>query len=116
MRRLQAHYTEDWKPIDLTDATVRGEVLSLQTFVTSTTAQTHLRNGQATDTTDTIAADAVLLVNALGTFEALAHKVGTCAAGATIPAYSAPIRSRSGPASRLPSGFRQRPPSKRADA
>ena len=93
-RRVQVRYTEDWKPIDLNlDATVRGQVLSLQTFVTGTTAQTHLfRAGQGTDSTDTIAADSVLLVNGFwGTFEALAHRVRAAAAGAAIPAYSAPI-------------------------
>src|SRR5437660_68318 len=34
-RRVQVRYTEDWKPIELTvDATVRGQLLSIQTVVT----------------------------------------------------------------------------------
>src|SRR5437762_6381044 len=62
-RRVQVRYTDDWKPMELTvDATVRGQLLAIQTVVTGATAQTHTVNGgQSTDRTDPIAPDAVLL-------------------------------------------------------
>src|SRR5439155_11171549 len=93
-RRVQVRYNEDWKPIELTvDATVRGQLLSIQTVVTDGTAQTHTVNGgQSTDRTDPIAADAVLLPSPFwGPFEALAARLKSAAPGTTIPAYAPPL-------------------------
>src|SRR5438094_6463537 len=40
-RRVQVRYSEDWKPLELTvDATVRGQLLSIQTIITGASAQT----------------------------------------------------------------------------
>src|SRR2546430_10519461 len=75
-RRVQARYSEDWKPLELTvDATVRGQLLSIQTVATGTSAQTHTVNGaQSSDKTDQIPADALLLPSPFwGPFEALSH-------------------------------------------
>src|SRR5207248_5547534 len=89
-RRVQARYTDDWKPLELTvDATVRGQLLSIQTIVTGASAQTHTVNGaQSSDKTDQIPADAALLPSPFwGPFEALAQRLRTAASGSTIPAY-----------------------------
>jgi hypothetical protein len=92
-RRIEVRYTDDWKPIELViDATVRGQLMSIQTNVTGTTAQTHVVNGgQSLDKTDTIAADALLLPSPFwGPFEALAIRLKTAAPGSTLSAYSPP--------------------------
>src|SRR5947209_16555182 len=45
-RRVQVRYTDDWKPIELTvDATIRGQLLSVQTIITGTSVQSHIVNG-----------------------------------------------------------------------
>src|SRR5438309_6079467 len=89
-RRVQTRYTDDWKPLELTvDATVRGQLLSIQTIVAGTSAQTHTVSGsQSSDKTDQIPADAVLLPSPFwGPFEALAQRLRTAAPGSTIQAY-----------------------------
>ncbi len=90
-RRVQARYTEDWKPIELTvDATVRGQSLLVQSTVSGTTAHTHVvAAGQPTDSNATIVADSLLMPSPFwGPFEALAARVKTAASGTTIPIYS----------------------------
>jgi uncharacterized protein len=90
-RRVQVRYSENWKPLELTvDATVRGQLLSIQTIITGTSAQTHTVSGsQSNDKTDEIPADALLLPSPFwGPFEALAERIRTLAAGTTIQAYS----------------------------
>ena len=90
-RRVQARYSEDWKPLELTvDATVRGQLLSIQTVATGTSAQTHTVNGaQSSDKTDQIPADALLLPSPFwGPFEALSQRVKTAASGSTVQAYN----------------------------
>jgi pimeloyl-ACP methyl ester carboxylesterase len=89
-RRVQVRYTDDWKPLELNvDSTVRGQLLTIETIVTGTTAQTHTVNGsQSSDKTDPIAADALLLPSPFwGPFEALAQRLRTAAPNSTIPAY-----------------------------
>lgn len=90
-RRVQARYSEDWKPIELNvDATVRGQLLSIQTIVEGAAAQTHTVSGsQSSDKTDQIPPDAVLLPSPFwGPFEALAERLRTAPAGSTVSAYS----------------------------
>ncbi|HEX5167375.1 MAG TPA: alpha/beta fold hydrolase, partial [Thermomicrobiales bacterium] len=89
-RQLQLHYTPDWKPIDLSiDATIRGVQLSGRTTVSGTTAQSSfLQNGETVNRTDTIAPDAVLLINPLwAPFEALARRVRNAPPGTTVPGH-----------------------------
>src|SRR3989442_13816034 len=93
-RRVEVRYTDDWRPIELVvEASVRGQPLSIQRNVTSTTRQTHFVNsGQSLDKTDTIAADALLLPSPFwGPFEALAIRLKTAAPGSTIPGCAARI-------------------------
>jgi pimeloyl-ACP methyl ester carboxylesterase len=92
-RRVQVRYTEDWKPVEIViDATVHGQVFSMQTTVGGTTAQTHLvNNGRSSDRTDAIDADAVLLPSSFfSPFEAVAVRLKTAAPGSTISAYAPP--------------------------
>src|SRR5919201_2306217 len=90
-RRVQARYSEDWKPLELTiDSTVRGQLLSVQTIVTGTTAQTHTVNGsQSSDKSDQVPADALLLPSPFwGPFEALAQRLRPLQLGALLQAYT----------------------------
>jgi len=90
-RRVEVRYTEDWQPIQLiVDATTSAGVLTMQTVVTGTTAQTHIvRAGTPSDRTDTIPADAVLLPSPFwGPFEALAERLKNAPAGSTIRAFA----------------------------
>jgi uncharacterized protein len=89
-RHVQVRYTDDWKPIEMTiDATVNGQTLSIQTFVTGAAAQTHaVRAGQASDRTDPLPADAVLLPSPYwGPFEAVAARLKIATEGSSIQAY-----------------------------
>ena len=91
VRRVQARYSNEWQPIELTiDATVRSQLVSVQTIVTGTSAQTHTVNGaQSTDKTDQIPADALLLPTPFwGPFEALAERLKGAAAGSIFQAYT----------------------------
>src|SRR5947209_3834288 len=91
-RRVQARYTEQWRPLELTvDATVRGQLLSIQSVVAGASAQTHTVNGAlSSDRTDQIPPDALLLPSPFwGPFEALAQRLRGASAGSTINAYTA---------------------------
>ncbi len=93
-RRVQVRYTDNWRPLELTvDATARGELISIQSVVSGTSAQTHtVRGSQSTDKTDTIPADALLLPSPFwGPFEAAAQRLRTLTAGSTIPVYTGAI-------------------------
>src|SRR5687767_5086314 len=59
-RKLQVRYDADWKPLELmVDATTRGQVTTLQTTVTGTTARSQMNTGGTpSEKTDTIDADA----------------------------------------------------------
>ena len=93
-RKVEARYSEDWKPLELSvDATVRGQVLSLHTTVSGTTATSEVTsNGQSSQKTDAIGADAVLIPSPFwGPFEALAMRLQAAASGSRIAAYAAPV-------------------------
>ena len=90
-RRVQVRYTPTWQPLELTvDATVRGQLLSIQSVVTGTSVQTHTVNGsQSSDRTEQIPAEALILPSPFwGPFEALAQRLKGVEAGATFQAYS----------------------------
>ena len=92
-RRLQVRYDAQWRPIDLlVDATVRGQVLSLHTTVSGTTAKTDMVTGtQSAQRTDTIAPDAILLPSPFfGPYEALAARVQAATEGSVIGGYAVP--------------------------
>ena len=89
-RTVEARYTTEWKPIELTiDATLQGQPLLDHTAVTGITAVSDVTQaGRSSQLTVTIAADAVMLPNPFfGPYEALAERLRTAPAGSTIPAY-----------------------------
>ncbi|HMD35818.1 MAG TPA: alpha/beta fold hydrolase [Vicinamibacterales bacterium] len=90
-RRVQVQYDANWNPRSASvDATIRGQVFSIQSTVTGTAATTHVVNGaQSADRTDTIAPDAVFLPSPFwGPFDALAQKLKDASAGAVVHAYA----------------------------
>jgi pimeloyl-ACP methyl ester carboxylesterase len=93
-RRLQVRYSPDWKPLEFTlDGTVRGQPQGIHTVVEGTTATSDITTaGQTTQKTDTIDANALLLLptNFFGPYEALAVRLKTAAPGSEIPVYIEP--------------------------
>jgi len=90
-RRVQVQYDPNWNPRAASvDATIRGQVYSIQSTVAGTAATTHVVNGaQAADRTDTIAPDAVFLPSPFwGPFDALAHRLKAAPAGTVVHAYA----------------------------
>ncbi len=96
-RRLQVRYTQDWKPLEFTlDSTVRGQAQAIHTVVESTAAKSDITiAGQATQKTDTIDPDALLLLptNFFAPYEALAVRLKTATVGSDIPVYIEPQSS-----------------------
>jgi alpha-beta hydrolase superfamily lysophospholipase len=95
-RKLQVRYDAAWKPLELTiDATTGGQPTTLRTVVTGTSARSDMNTGgAASDKTDTIDDASVLLPNLFfAPYEALAARLNTAQAGATLPAYIAPLGS-----------------------
>src|SRR5215831_9323336 len=97
-RKLEARYTPDWKPLELTlDSTVRGAFQKVFTGVAGTTATIEVTTGTGTEPNrkaDTIDPNAILLPNAFyGPYEALAAQLKNAAPGSTLPAYVVPIGS-----------------------
>jgi len=90
-RRVQVQYDAAWNPRSLSvDATIRGQVYSIQSTIAGTAATTRIVNGaQAGNRTDTIAADAVLLPSPFwGPFNAVAQKLKDAPAGTIVHAYA----------------------------
>ena len=90
-RQVQLRYTADWKPVDLViDATLQGEAFTDRTTVTGTTAATTFtQGGQSGQRSHTVAADTVLLPSPFwGPFEALAQRLASAPAGATLSVYN----------------------------
>jgi hypothetical protein len=96
-RMLQVRYDPAWKPLELTiDATTGGQPTTLRTVVTGTSARSEMNTGgAASDKTDTIDDASILLPNLFffAPYEALAARLNTAQAGATLPAYIAPLGS-----------------------
>jgi pimeloyl-ACP methyl ester carboxylesterase len=103
-RRLQVRYTADWRPLDFTfDGTVRAQTQTIHTVVEGTTAKSDITiAGQTTQKTDTIDANALLILtnSFFGPYEALAARVRGAAAGTELAAYGegpmVPFRIRLG--------------------
>jgi alpha-beta hydrolase superfamily lysophospholipase len=88
---LQARYTPDWKPVDLTiDATLRGQILTGKTSIAGTEARSaYTQAGKPSELVDTVAADTIFLPSPLwGPFEALSQRLRTAAPGTMLPAYT----------------------------
>jgi uncharacterized protein len=95
-RRAEFRYTGDWKPLDASiDMTVRGAVQRVKTTISGTTASSEITAGsQSTTKTDIVDATAVVLPNLIfGAFEAVAARLASAEAGATIPLYLLPNSS-----------------------
>ena len=97
-RKLEARYTPDWKPLELTlDSTVRGEFQKIYAGVSGTTATIEITTGTGTEPvrkSDTIDPSAILLPNAFyGPYEALTAQLKNAAVGSTLPVYILPIGS-----------------------
>src|SRR5262252_10988880 len=97
-RKLEARYTPDWKPLELTlDSTVRGEFQKIYAGVSGSSATLEITTGTGTEPVrkgDTIDPNAILLPNAFyGPYEALTAQLKNAAVGSTLPAYVVPIGS-----------------------
>ena len=96
-RRLQVRYTPDWRPLEFTlEGTVRGQPQTIRTVVEGTTAKSDMVvAGQASQKTDTIDPNALLLLSNsfFGPYDALAARLKTAASGAEIPVYLLPQTS-----------------------
>jgi uncharacterized protein len=99
-RRVQARYTSDWRPVELTfDGTVRGQTQTIRTTVQGTTATSAISTGgQTTQKTDTIDAAALLILPGgfFAPYEAIAARLRSAAPGTEIAIYSVPGVSFSG--------------------
>ncbi|HYM24063.1 MAG TPA: alpha/beta fold hydrolase, partial [Vicinamibacterales bacterium] len=90
-RRVQVDYDGNWNPRNVSvDANIRGQVLSIQSLISGTSAATHVFDaGKTADRTDTIPADALLLPSPFwGPFEAVAQKLKDAPAGTIVHAYA----------------------------
>src|SRR5262249_58921845 len=90
-RKLEARYTPDWKPLELTlDSTVRGEFQKIFAGISGTSASLEITTGTGTEPvrkSDTIDPSAILLPNAFyGPYEALTAQLKNAAVGSTLPA------------------------------
>src|SRR5262245_2563705 len=93
-RKIEARYTSDWQPREFSfDGAIRGVSQTVRTTIDGNQAHTNANvSGAATQKTDTIDPGALLILpnTFFGTFEALAAKLRTAAAGTEIPAYGVP--------------------------
>lgn len=96
-RRMQVRYAANWRPLELTlDGTVKGLAQTVRTVVEGTTAKSDVvSSGQTTQKSDTIDANALLILpnSFFGPYEALALRLKTAAAGSDIPVYGVPLFS-----------------------
>src|SRR3954467_1484552 len=91
-RRVQVRYTPEWRPLEFTfDGTVRGVSQAIHTVVEGGTLATSeiTSAGQSKPKKDTIDPETLLVLPSsfFGPYEALAARLKTAAAGATIPLY-----------------------------
>jgi uncharacterized protein len=91
-RRMQVRYTADWRPVSFEfDGTQHGQLQTIHTVVEGTTAKSDVTaNGQTTQKTDAIDANALLLLatNFFGPYEAVAARVKSAPAGTELPTYA----------------------------
>jgi uncharacterized protein len=93
-RRIQVRYTPDWRPLEFSfDGAVRSQPQTIHTIIENTAAKSDVSiGGQTTQKSDTIPADALLVLpnSFFGPYEALAARLKTAAPGATIALYGVP--------------------------
>jgi pimeloyl-ACP methyl ester carboxylesterase len=97
-RRIEVRYDENWNPLELIlDGSVRGEVSSIHTVVSGTTANSEVNTGgTVSERADSIDAGAVLLSNPLfAPYEALAARASGAPEGAVIPVFDTGQRALS---------------------
>lgn len=90
VRQFRARYDASWRPLELTtDATLQGQVISLRSTVSGTTATTQLPSPTGPlPRTDTIDEHAVFLPPPfVAPYEALSARVHGAAAGTVVPLY-----------------------------
>ena len=91
--RFEIQYDREWRPVSLDIvALLRGRPMTLRTvFANGRASSDQVQNGQATQKTDTVAADTVVLPNMFfGAYEALALRLQTVTIPASLRAYIAP--------------------------
>jgi uncharacterized protein len=90
-RRLQVRYTPDWRPLEFTfDGTVKNQPQTVHTVVDGTVATSDISAaGQTTQKRDTIDPGAALIManSFFASYEAVAMRLKSAAAGTNIPAY-----------------------------
>jgi len=94
LRNFNARYDNDWKPRELTiDITLRGQAMQLHTVIngTSATTRTTAPDTPPAESTEQIDPSSLLLPNPLvAPYQALAARLRTAPAGATIPIFQPP--------------------------
>lgn len=93
VRHVEQHYDAAWRPRSLElDGSVQGREVTLKTaFADGKAVNTLTEGGEATEKTDVVSADAVVLPNVFfGGYAALAARLQRAAVGTEIPAYIAP--------------------------
>ncbi len=93
IRHAEAHYTPDWKPIDLSvDAVVNDQLQTVRTTFKGTVATNEIwQGGQTSMKTDQVAGDDVILANPwFGSYEAFPPRLAALQPGAELQAYIAP--------------------------
>jgi len=91
--RFEVQYDREWRPVSLDiEALLRGQPMTLRTVFANGNASSDLvQNGQATQKTDKVAADTMVLPNMFfGAYEALALRLRTVTIPASLRAYIAP--------------------------
>ena len=95
-RNLEVRYDADWKPLSLfIDSSTRGQVNTLKTEVTGSTARSAISTaGAPSERSDTIEAAAILLPNlAFAPYEAVAARLHASPPGTKLPVYIVPFGS-----------------------
>ena len=95
-RNLEVRYDADWKPLSLfIDSSTRGQVNTLKTEVSGTTARSAISTGGSpSERSDTIDGSAILLPNlAFAPYEAVAARLRAASPGTKLPVYIVPFGS-----------------------
>ena len=93
VRHVELHYDADWRPRSLElDGSVQGREVTLKTvFADGKAVNTMTEEGESTEKTDAVSADAVVMPNVFfGGHAALAARLQRAAVGTEMTAYVAP--------------------------
>ena len=91
--KFQLRYAPDWQPKSLAfDTTVNGQVVTLSTTFTATTAVSDvMQGGQRANVTHAVSPQTLVMPNGFyAPYEAIARRLGSAAVGAKFPVYVAP--------------------------